>query len=652
MAQQCYNSTTHDASTQLGNGDGATVFSVTRNKFTVVGCATLAYINGRNDQTKDYASGCVSICKNREGISKERTCNGMGCCQTSIPRGLNLFNVSFDQSFDSSAVADFSPCSYAFLAEQDWFQFDESVLSTEFGSRTNSLVRVVLDWAVRQGTCEDAKLDREGYFCRSDNSNCTDATNGSGYLCHCSPGYEGNPYLDGIDGCKDIDECKLEHPPCYGNICTNTPGSYNCTCPEGTDGDPTKSKCTAIDHGGEKIPLQARLAIGKSISITSVILAAMISYTIIKCQRMRHKKEKDSFFQKNGGFKLYEEMVSRKVDTIQVFTEEELKRATNNFDDKEVIGRGGHGMVYKGILYDGRIVAIKKSKIIDADQKDEFINEIIVLSQINHRNVVRLLGCCLEINIPMLVYEYIPKGSLFNVMFQGHCSQSPLPLETRLRLAEQAAEALAYLHSGAARPIIHGDVKSQNILLGDNFMAKVSDFGASQLVPMDETGFIAFVQGTFGYLDPECLQTRRLTDRSDVYSFGVVLLELITGKAAIYYDELGEKRCLASSFIMKVKEHKVRDILDDQMVEEGGWEIVGEVANIAKECLMVAGEDRPAMKGVAERLHALRRFKLHPWKEDYPDEIESLLGEPIYNSKAHTGTFHSLDEIKIDASGR
>nr|XP_010905851.1 wall-associated receptor kinase 2-like [Elaeis guineensis] len=189
-------------------------------------------------------------------------------------------------------------------------------------------------------------------------------------------------------------------------------------------------------------------------------------------------------------------------------------------------------------------------------------------------------------------------------------------------VATESAEALAYLHSSTSRSIIHGDVKSLNILLDDKCMAKVSDFGASKLVPMNESEFIMLVQGTRGYLDPECLQTHHLTEKSDVYSFGVVILELITGKTAIYSDGSEEKKSLASHFILMMKEHRLRDILDNRVIEEGGMKLLNEISELAIRCLNLNGEERPTMKEVAERLQLLRRSKQHSWEEQSPEEIE------------------------------
>jgi serine/threonine protein kinase len=163
---------------------------------------------------------------------------------------------------------------------------------------------------------------------------------------------------------------------------------------------------------------------------------------------------------------------------------------------------------------------------------EEFVQEIIILSQLNHRNVARLLGCCLEVEVPILVYEYIPNGTLFQFIHDNH-GRAAVSLEDRLRIAQESAEALEYLHLSINHPTVHGDVKSLNILLDDKFMAKVTDFGASRILPKDEVQLMTMVQGTLGYLDPEYLQERKLTEKSEVYSFGVVLLELITRKTAI-----------------------------------------------------------------------------------------------------------------------
>ncbi|KAI8558506.1 hypothetical protein RHMOL_Rhmol04G0099600 [Rhododendron molle] len=313
------------------------------------------------------------------------------------------------------------------------------------------------------------------------------------------------------------------------------------------------------------------------------------------------------------------------ADSSKFFTVEQLKKATNNYAENQIIGHGGYGVIYKGILPDQRVVAIKKSKVMDANQVEQFINELLIVTQVNHRNVVKLLGCCFKSEVPELVYEYVPNGTLFEHI---HKTLSRLTLEHQLKIAAEAAGALSYLHSAASIPIIHRDVKSANILLDANYVAKMADFGASRLVPLDQTQVTTLVQGTLGYLDPEYFQTGQLNEKSDVYSFGVVLAELLTGKKPICLKRSQEERNLATYFLVSVKENRLYQILEHRVVNEGTLEQLQAIAELVKRCLYVKSEERPTMKEVAMKLESLRKYRKDPWvnEQSHEESIERIHG--------------------------
>ncbi|TQD99827.1 hypothetical protein C1H46_014565 [Malus baccata] len=208
----------------------------------------------------------------------------------------------------------------------------------------------------------------------------------------------------------------------------------------------------------------------------------------------------------------------------------------------------------------------------------------------------------------------------------------------RLKIAAETAGALAYLHSATSMPIIHRDVKTTNILLDDNYIAKVADFGASRLIPIDQTQLTTLVQGTLGYLDPEYFHSSQLTEKSDVYSFGVVLAELLTGKKALSFNRPESERNLAMYFVSSMKEDRLIEILDDHVNvdEEIIIKQIREVAILTKRCLKVKGDDRPTMKEVTAELDGLISLGKHPWGRDGFgfEETEYLLNP---NSERYNG---------------
>ncbi|KAG2323867.1 hypothetical protein Bca52824_006595 [Brassica carinata] len=314
------------------------------------------------------------------------------------------------------------------------------------------------------------------------------------------------------------------------------------------------------------------------------------------------------FFRRNGGL-LLKQQLARKEGTVEmskIFTSKELDKATDKFNKNRILGEGGQGTVYKGMLVDGRIVAVKRSKVVDEDKVEEFINEVVVLSQINHRNIVKLLGCCLETKVPILVYEFVPNGDLFKLL-HDESDDYKMTWEVRLHIAIEIACALSYLHLAASFPIYHRDIKTTNILLDEKYQAKVSDFGTSRTVTTDQTHLTTQVAGTFGYVDPEYFQTNKFTDKSDVYSFGVVLVELLTGEKPSSHVRSEEKnRGFAAHFVEAVKENRVLDIVDDRIKDECNLDQVMLVAKLATRCLNRKGKKRPNMREVSAELEKIR----------------------------------------------
>ncbi|XBI57261.1 hypothetical protein VPH35_038703 [Triticum aestivum] len=474
----------------------------------------------------------------------------------------------------------------------------------------------MVKWAVDDPMCREAMLNNKEYRCLSAHSHCVDVTDDRtskhvGYRCKCSSGFQGNPYLEG--GCTDINECLQPDKYTCNGICQNSLGSFTCfSCPRGTDFDIIARKCKT-----------SNVILGVTIGLSSgarILFLAVITIIIIhRWKKGVQKQLKKRYFRKNKGI-LLEQLVSSDPsasDSTKIFSLEELEKATNNFDHSRVVGRGGHGTVYKGILMDQRVVAIKRAKLVASAEIDQFINEVAILSQINHRNVVKLHGCCLESEVPLLVYEFISSGTLYDLLNGAQDGRLlPMPWEERLRIATEIAGALTYLHSAASMSILHRDIKSMNVLLNDSHTAKVSDFGASRSIPIDQTHLVTAVQGTFGYLDPEYYHTGRLTEKSDVYSFGVILVELLMRKKPLIENENGEKQNLSNYFLWAMGERPLEEIVDKQVLQEQDMEAIKHVAFLARECLNLRGQKRPSMKDVEMRLQFLRARKVAPGKDE------------------------------------
>lgn len=286
------------------------------------------------------------------------------------------------------------------------------------------------------------------------------------------------------------------------------------------------------------------------------------------------------------------------------FPYDELKKCTNNFSERNEIGFGGYGKVYRGVLSDGQLVAIKRAQQGSMQGGLEFKTEIELLSRVHHKNLVGLLGFCFEQGEQMLVYEYMPNGSLRESL-TGR-SGIHLDWKRRLRIALGSARGLAYLHELANPPIIHRDVKSTNILLDENLTAKVADFGLCKLVSDTTNGHVSTqVKGTLGYLDPEYYLTQQLTEKSDVYSFGVVMLELVTAKQPI---EKGKYIVREVRLMMNKKEEEfcgLKVMVDPVIKNVQNLFGFTKFVELAMQCVEETPSDRPTMNDVVKDLEAI-----------------------------------------------
>ncbi|PSR91006.1 Receptor protein kinase [Actinidia chinensis var. chinensis] len=309
------------------------------------------------------------------------------------------------------------------------------------------------------------------------------------------------------------------------------------------------------------------------------------------------------------------------VISIQV-----LKNVTNNFSEKNVLGRGGFGTVYKGELHDGTKIAVKRmeSGVVTEKGLDEFKSEIAVLTKVRHRHLVGLLGYCLDGNERLLVYEYMPQGTLSRHLFDWkEEGLKPLEWSKRLTLALDVARGVEYLHGLAHQSFIHRDLKPSNILLGDDMRAKVADFGLVRLAPDGKASVVTRLAGTFGYLAPEYAVTGRVTTKIDVFSFGVILMELITGRKALDETQQEESIHLVTWFRrMHLNKDTFRKAIDPTIdLDEETLASITTVAELAGHCCAREPTQRPDMGHAVNVLSSLSEL----WKPSDPDS-EDIYG--------------------------
>ncbi|KAL5854332.1 hypothetical protein ACOSQ4_004134 [Xanthoceras sorbifolium] len=356
-------------------------FSPTENIFYGLGCDNFAYVW----YNTSYIAGCYSSCRKSGGTDTGETigCYGIKCCQTRIPSSLQVFNASVGPLNENTkaSVAKKEDRKQAIFVQESWLSgLAGNLTEIAYGILSHAeRVPVVLDWGIRNDSSFNwDKIDPIVSDCQvfanistsmddsfaNDNMSSSSTDNIPVHKCNCFSGWEGNPYISGCQG------------------------------------------------------------IGSGFFVLVLFIGAWRLHIIIK--RRNDIKLKDKYFKRNGGLLLQQQLTSSdgNVDRSKLFNSKELDKATDHFNVNRILGQGGQGTVYKGMLADGKIIAVKKSKVIDERKIEEFINEVGILSQINHRNVVKLLGCCLETEVPLLVYEFIPNGSLFQYL---HDQNEELP---------------------------------------------------------------------------------------------------------------------------------------------------------------------------------------------------------------------------------
>ncbi|EOX91257.1 Serine-threonine/tyrosine-protein kinase [Theobroma cacao] len=433
-----------------------------------------------------------------------------------------------------------------------------SSTSIVVNSASNSVVsleleRVKLAWWV-EGTCScDA------------NANCTNVKKGNrtlGFTCLCHKGYEGDGFKAG-GGCRRVPHCN--------------PSKY------------ISGKCGGTTRVG--------------VLVGGLIAGALLTGGVaLLCCYVRRRSS--SLNKQMSAKRLLCEAAGN--SSVPFYAYREIERATNCFSDKQRLGTGAYGTVYAGKLHNDDWVAIKRFRYRDPDSIDQVMNEIKLLSSVSHPNLVRLLGCCIEEGEPILVYEFMPNGTLSQHLQRER--GEGLPWTVRLTIAAETAKAIAYLHS-VNPPIFHRDIKSSNILLDFSYRSKVADFGLSRLGMSESSHISTAPQGTPGYLDPQYHQYFHLSDKSDVYSFGVVLVEIITALKVVDFSRPHSEVNLAALANDRIGRGCVDEILDPYLEpHRDAWTLssIHNVAELAFRCLAFHRDMRPTMTEVAEELEHIR----------------------------------------------
>ncbi|KAL2602495.1 hypothetical protein AAZV13_10G230100 [Glycine max] len=555
-----------------------------------------------------YENQTLRVSNTAFSVSRPNTTNSKGCLPLPLTQNLTLPSTrEFDIAPNQTDIRLFYGCgSLPWLEEHKVGCFNEtsSVLALYKEDKNISFVSKncqgeVVDTIVEDGIIggnEEALT--KGFLLTWKAGNCS--------VCHNTGGRCGFDFVMYTFRC----------------FCTDRVHSAKC----GPDDDPAVIK--------KGLSLKAKLGIGLGIGIPSMLAIGLL-FLFLQYKRKYgtsggQLESRDSYSDSSSN---PHGESSSEYFGVPLFLYEQLKEATNNFDHTKELGDGGFGTVYYGKLPDGREVAVKRLYEHNWKRVEQFINEVKILTRLRHKNLVSLYGCTSRHSRELLlVYEYISNGTVACHLHGGLAKPGSLPWSTRMKIAVETASALAYLH---ASDIIHRDVKTNNILLDNNFCVKVADFGLSRDVPNDVTHVSTAPQGSPGYLDPEYYNCYQLTSKSDVYSFGVVLIELISSKPAVDMNRSRDEINLSNLAVRKIQESAVSELVDPSLGFDSDCRVMGmivSVAGLAFQCLQREKDLRPSMYEV---LHELRRIESGKDEGKVRDEGD-VDGVAVSHSCAHS----------------
>ncbi|KAI4339015.1 hypothetical protein MLD38_024004 [Melastoma candidum] len=485
-----------------------------------------------------------------------------------------------------------------------------------------------------------------------------------------SGGYSSGSYSSGSNTCQSVISAPVDVSPTT-NISTLAKVGFlmnwladNCTACAGSGGRcgydgsdklvcffPSGVRATTCGNGRK---LGTKIAIGVGTGTGFMAMMSIVFFVVYT----RHRKK---YAQMSVAWRGISSMFSSQTDFgkgsfsygVPIFDYEELEKATNHFDCAAELGNGGFGKVFKGKLRDGRVVAVKRLYEQNYSGVEQFMNEVDILARLRHPNLISLYGCTSrQSSMLLLVYEYIPNGTVSDHIHRKLAKPGLPPWLTRLNIAVETASALVYLH---ASDIVHRDLKTNNILLDENFTVKVADFGLSRLFPLDVTHISTAPQGTPGYVDPEYHQCYQLTEKSDVYSFGVVLIELISSLPAVDIMRRRQEINLSALAINKMQANALHELVDANLgfqSDDRTREMITAVAELAFRCLQPQHDDRPSMQEVLRTLKQIQKLgqgNVKAEEGDDPSDDSALLKDDSrsFSPDSVTGKWDSMSSSSV-----